>query len=457
MPYDQNGNALEYHSEGEMIDVLRGDEDFDWWLLEEQPAAAQTILCVAAENGWTDAVRLMLDEYSDYFTIDGSNTQKYTPLCAAAMEDRVAMVEMLVDEGGADVDALNGAGLCLVLGGGWSDGDTALEIARERGNVGACRALLRRGAEDPTGEAMQAVGQWLWKERLRELISLPIKRKYFTKRLMYYESVLCSTNAAVENDKASFRAEFDPPWALTVKPCTANAYTISEVDPNAPLSKVLLEDNAYYLDGARLSLDKSARDNGLSDGAILDSFPPQTGGGFLVSGTGSSEDVSSHEIERRRAERQARRAIAKKPRAPRRSVTATMATTAEQLWSATERGILDFEDVSPMAGMPAGGVGVIAGHNGGKGRFEAYLKQPTVVARLEAEGFEQAGSSAPHRWFLVKKPGVSTPAEKALSRSLTPAQRDQIEASRLAALERKHAAEEATTEVCRANIGMLPW
>jgi len=35
---------------------------------------------------------------------------------------------------------------------------------------------------------------------------------------------------------------------------------------------------------------------------------------------------------------------------------------AKQLWGAKERGILDFEDIAPVAGlMPAGGVGVCAG------------------------------------------------------------------------------------------------
>ena len=121
---------------------------------------------------------------------------------------------------------------------------------------------------------------------------------------------------------------------------------------------------------------------------------------------------------------------------PRRSVTYSMESPAEQLWSAKTRGILDFEPIEPIKDvMPVGGVGVVAGPSGGNGRFEAYLKQPVVVERLEAEGFEPAGPGAPHRWFLVRKPGVATPADKALARSLTPEQRARIEASRQAALE----------------------
>ena len=168
---------------------------------------------------------------------------------------------------------------------------------------------------------------------------------------------------------------------------------------------------------------------------------------IVVSAPCPSEDPA--EIERLRAERQARCAVdrswpsrkplpRKRSRGKRRSVTDSMESTAEQLWSAKTRGILDFEPIAPIKDvMPVGGVGVVAGPDGGRGRFEAYLKQPAVVERLEAEGFELAGPGAPHRWFLVRKPGVATPADKALARSLTPEQRARIEASRQAALEKR--------------------
>ena len=154
------------------------------------------------------------------------------------------------------------------------------------------------------------------------------------------------------------------------------------------------------------------------------------------------EYVSPAEIERRRTDRQERCVIrkGKKPRAPRHSLTDSMETTAEQLWSAKTRGVLDFEPIEPIRdAMPVGGVGIIAGPAGGGGSFESYIKNPKVVKRLEAEGFEQAGRGAPHRWFLVIKPGVVTPANKALARSLTPEQRAKIEANRIAALKRKSA------------------
>jgi hypothetical protein len=62
-----------------------------------------------------------------------------------------------------------------------------------------------------------------------------------------------------------------------------------------------------------------------------------------------------------------------------------------------------------------------------------------VIARLQAEGFERANRGAPHPWFLTIKPGVVSPAKKALCRSLTSAQRARIEANRLVALERRTA------------------
>ena len=83
-----------------------------------------------------------------------------------------------------------------------------------------------------------------------------------------------------------------------------------------------------------------------------------------------------------------------------------------------------------------GAVGVAVGSKG-RAAFFSYLKQPKVIARLEAEGFERAGPGAPHPWYLRLGPGVVAPGEKALCRSLTNEQRARIEANRIAALERR--------------------
>ena len=132
-----------------------------------------------------------------------------------------------------------------------------------------------------------------------------------------------------------------------------------------------------------------------------------------------------------------RRAV-KRPRAPRKSVTESMDSAAAQLWSAKTRGFLEFDSIAPTNGLPLGGVGVAAGSKG-VAAFYSYLKQPAVTARLQAEGFERANRGAPHPWFLTIKPGVVSPAKKALCRSLTSAQRARIEANRLVALERRTA------------------
>ena len=126
----------------------------------------------------------------------------------------------------------------------------------------------------------------------------------------------------------------------------------------------------------------------------------------------------------------------KRPRAPRQSVTESMDTAAEQLWSAKTRDFFEFEPIEPTNGLPLGGVGVAAGSKGGAA-FYAYLRQPTVIARLQVEGFERANQGAPHPWFLIIKPGVVSPAEKALCRALTSTQRARIETNRLAAHERR--------------------
>ena len=128
----------------------------------------------------------------------------------------------------------------------------------------------------------------------------------------------------------------------------------------------------------------------------------------------------------------------KRPRAPRKSVTQSMDSAAEQLWSAKTRDFFEFEPIEPTNGIPLGGVGVAAGSKG-DAAFYSYLKQPAVIARLHAEGFERANRGAPHPWFLMIKPGVVSPAKKALCRSLTSTQRARIEANRLVALERRTA------------------
>ena len=126
----------------------------------------------------------------------------------------------------------------------------------------------------------------------------------------------------------------------------------------------------------------------------------------------------------------------KRSRASRTSATDRMATPAEQLWSGKTRGFFKFEPIAPTNGLELGAVGVAVGSKG-RAAFFSYLKQPKVIARLEAEGFERAGRGAPHAWYLRLEPGVVAPGEKALCRALTGEQRARIEASRLAALERR--------------------
>ena len=165
----------------------------------------------------------------------------------------------------------------------------------------------------------------------------------------------------------------------------------------------------------------------------------------IVSVTGP-ENVSQAEVERRREVRLARtngqasrggvtKSAGKKPR---HSPTDAMETDAEKLWSAKERGLIAFEDIPPMLGipfMPAGGVGISPGTRGVQA-FWAYIRRPKVIARLEAEGFVPS-AGAPHPWHQISgRPGIVSPAES-ICRKLTLEQREQIEANRLAALIRK--------------------
>ena len=131
------------------------------------------------------------------------------------------------------------------------------------------------------------------------------------------------------------------------------------------------------------------------------------------------------------------RAAKKRSRASRTSATDRMATPAEQLWSGKTRGFFEFDPIPPTNGLELGAVGVAVGSKG-RAAFFSYLKQLKVIARLEAEGFEQAGPGATaHPWYLRLEPGVVEPGEKALCRGLTSEQRARIEERRIAALERR--------------------
>ena len=128
-----------------------------------------------------------------------------------------------------------------------------------------------------------------------------------------------------------------------------------------------------------------------------------------------------------------RAAGTKRPRAPRTSEAEQMATSAEQLWSAKTRGLIEFQPIAPTNGLSMGAAGVAAGSKG-SAAFFSYLKHKKVIERLEAEGFERAGPGALHPWYLRLAPGVVSPHEKALARALTDGQRAMVEANRVAAL-----------------------
>jgi len=137
-----------------------------------------------------------------------------------------------------------------------------------------------------------------------------------------------------------------------------------------------------------------------------------------------------------RKKRASKRIGVTKPNAKRRSVTDTMKSDADKLMSAVERGLIKFEDIAVMPGMPIGGIGVAPGEKG-ESAFWAYIKQPAVVGRLVSQGFLESAKGAPHPWYLIKGKGVVSPADKEICESLTAEQREKIEASRVAALERK--------------------
>ncbi|MFP5517114.1 MAG: ankyrin repeat domain-containing protein [Alphaproteobacteria bacterium] len=91
--------------------------------------SGKTLLMVAAEQGLTDAVRVLLDRRarSDLRTADGATAVMY-----AAWGGHDSVVRALAD-GGADLDTTN------------SDGKTALMAAAARGHQEVARTLIQRG------------------------------------------------------------------------------------------------------------------------------------------------------------------------------------------------------------------------------------------------------------------------------------------------------------------------
>ncbi|MBP2302322.1 ankyrin repeat domain-containing protein [Azospirillum picis] len=90
----------------------------------------KTLLMIAAEQGLTDSVRVLLDRHArtDLRTADGATAVMY-----AAWSGHDAVVKALADAG-TDLDTTN------------SDGKTALMAAAARGHEDVARTLLQRGA-----------------------------------------------------------------------------------------------------------------------------------------------------------------------------------------------------------------------------------------------------------------------------------------------------------------------
>ena len=94
-----------------------------------------TVLHLAAEQGYVDSLRELLRLGADAKALFRSPNQGWrTPLHAAAQYGRARIVEILVQEGGVDVDTLS------------ADNATALCIAVERGLVRTTQSLLSLGA-----------------------------------------------------------------------------------------------------------------------------------------------------------------------------------------------------------------------------------------------------------------------------------------------------------------------
>ena len=84
-----------------------------------------TALYWAAKSGHADAARVFVELGAK---VDASNWPKWTPLRYAAWQGQVEVVEFLVSEHGASVDARN------------SDGETPLDVVKQ---VKSCAAITK--------------------------------------------------------------------------------------------------------------------------------------------------------------------------------------------------------------------------------------------------------------------------------------------------------------------------
>jgi len=118
-----------------LLDSLEG-------LVRSSQYGARPILCHAAASGRPDVVRWMLKNWTSARVFQDSPSEPCgaSPLHFAALGGHGHVCEVLLDEGGIDVDSRDNSGL------------RALHLAAEQGHVDACHSLLKSGAY-PDGPA----------------------------------------------------------------------------------------------------------------------------------------------------------------------------------------------------------------------------------------------------------------------------------------------------------------
>eukprot|EP00439_Symbiodinium_sp_Y106_P076266 s1295_g15.t1 len=135
-------SALSASLSSGLLETLEG-------LVRSPQYGARPILCHAAASGRPDVVRWMLKNWSSARAfIEPSEPCGASPLHFAALGGHGHVCEVLLEEGGLDVDGRDNSGL------------RALHLAAEQGHVDACLSLLQCGAhpDGPRGLSDSSCG-----------------------------------------------------------------------------------------------------------------------------------------------------------------------------------------------------------------------------------------------------------------------------------------------------------
>ncbi|KAG4098229.1 ankyrin [Neocallimastix lanati (nom. inval.)] len=202
--------ACSYPNTYKIINYLINEQKID--INEKNGNKKITPLMMASGKGYTDYVRLLIENGAD---VNARDSKNFTPLMFATQCDNKSIIELLVEHG-ADVNAVS------------KDSYTALILACEEGNLEISRYLIEKGADinakdsRRTTSLMNAI-----RSGNKELVDYLLSNKNLTINVKDYNG----WNALMT---ASYRGQLD-----TVKALYEKGESIHEKDANGFSSLML--------------------------------------------------------------------------------------------------------------------------------------------------------------------------------------------------------------------------